>query len=195
MTDTTTGDRPLTGMPTIHNQRAAAPTRWSPDPDHTSIEFAVKTFWGLVTVRGHFDRFDGSYEAGPDGPRIELTIDAASLDTGNAKRDEHLRSTDFFAVAEHPHVRFTSTRVRDAGDGTLRIEGELEAAGNVVPLEFDATLTDLGDGRLEIEATTAVDQRRLGMSGGLLEMIRRPATLHVKAPLSTADDAAANGQS
>jgi polyisoprenoid-binding protein YceI len=145
-------------------------------------------------VRGHFDRFSGSYEVRPDGSRIELTIDADSLDTRNAKRDEHLRSTDFFAVAEYPHVRFTSTRVRDAGDGTLRIEGELEAAGNVVPLEFDATVTDLDDGRLEIEATTTVDQRRLGMSNGLLGMIRRPATLRVKAPLSTADDAAANGR-
>ena len=73
----------------------------------------MKTFWGLLTVRGHFDRFSGSYEVGPDGATIELTIDADSLDTGNANRDKHLRSTDFFRVAEHPQVRFTSTRVRE----------------------------------------------------------------------------------
>ena len=121
-------------------QRAAAPTRWTVDRDETSVDFAVKTFWGLTTVHGRFDRFDGSYEVGPDGTKIELTIDADSLDTGNATRDKHLRSTDFFHVAEHPQVRFTSTRVRRAGDGMLHVEGDLEAAGKVVPLEFDATV-------------------------------------------------------
>ena len=64
----------------------------------------------------------------------------------------------------------------------LHVEGNLEAAGNVVPLEFDATVQPAGDG-LEVEATTTVDQRQFGMSSGLLGMIRRPATLHVKALL------------
>ena len=164
-------------------QRTAASTRWTVDRDETSVEFAVKTFWGLTTVRGRFDRFDGSYEVGPDGTKIELTIDAGSLETGNGTRDRHLRSTDFFDVAEHPEVRFTSTRVRDACDGTLQVEGDLEAAGKVVPLEFDATVKQVDD-VLEVEATTTVDQRQLGMSSGQLGMIRPPATLHVKARLS-----------
>jgi polyisoprenoid-binding protein YceI len=192
MTHTTTRDRPQTVVPTMEKQRAAAPTRWSADADRSSVDFAVRTFWGLLTVRGHFDRFDGSYEVGPEGARIELMIDADSIDTGNAKRDAHLRSTDFFAAAEHPQVRFTSTRVRDVGDGTLRVEGELRAAGKVVALELDATVAHLRDGRLEMEATTAIDQRRLGMSSGLLGMIRPPATLHVKALLT---DTAAYGRS
>jgi polyisoprenoid-binding protein YceI len=168
---------------TESRHRATAPTRWAVDADGTSVDFAVKTFWGLITVRGHFDRFGGSYEIGPDGPQIELTIDADSIDTANATRDRHLHSADFFAVAEHPQVRFTSTRVRDAGDGTLRVEGDLEAAGKLVPLELDATVAKLNHGPLQVEATTTVDQRQLGMSTGLLGMIRRPATLHVKALL------------
>ena len=150
--------------------------------DETSVDFAVKTFWGLTTVRGQFDRFDGSYEVGPDGTKIELTIDADSIDTGNRTRDRHLRSTDFFDVAEHPQVRFTSTRVHHAGDGLLRIAGSLEAAGKVVPLEFDATARQVDDA-FEVEATTTVDQRQLGMSSGQLGMIRGPATLHIKARL------------
>ena len=192
MTTTTTRGRPETGAPTTHDQRAAARTRWSTDADRSSVDFAVKSFWGLLTVRGRFDRFSGSYEVGPDGSRIELTIDADSLDTRNAKRDEHLRATDFFAVAEHPQVRFASTRVRDSGDGLLRVEGDLHAAGKVVALDLDATVAQLDDGRLEIEATTTVDQRSLGMTTGLLGMIRRPATVHVTALLS---DAAANERS
>jgi len=163
--------------------RTAPATRWAVDPDESFVEFSVKTFWGLTTVRGRFDRFDGSYEAGPDGTTIELTIDADSLDTGNKTRDAHLRSTGFFHIVEHPHVRFTSTRVVDAGDGALRVEGDLEAAGRVVPLAFDATVQQVADG-LRIEATTTVDQARLGMSSGKAGMIRRPVTLHVDARVS-----------
>ena len=167
---------------TRSKERAAARTRWSVDPEGTTVDFAVKTFWGLATVRGRFDRFHGTYEVEPDSTRIALTIDADSVDTANRRRDEHLRSRDFFAVAEHSQVRFTSTRVRHAGDDRLRVEGVLEAAGTAVPLEFDATVQKVARG-LEIEATTTVDQRQFGMTSGLFGMIRRPTTLHVKALL------------
>jgi polyisoprenoid-binding protein YceI len=161
-------------------QTERRPTRWIVQVENASVGFAVKTFWGLATVHGRFDRLDGSFELGPDGPKIELTIDADSLDTGNTTRDKHLRSSAFFHVEEHPHVLFTSTRVGDAGNGVLHVEGRLEAAGQVVPLEFDATVEPVDTG-LELEATTTVDPRRLGMSAGVLGMIRPPATLRVKA--------------
>ena len=168
---------------TATEQRAAALTRWTVDQENTSVEFTVKTFWGLMSVRGRFDRFDGSYESGPDGTTIELTIDASSVDTANTTRDKHLRSTNFFNVAEHPHVRFASTHLHDVSGGILHVVGRLEAAGNVVSLEFPATIRAIGDD-FEVEATVTVDQSQLGMSGGKLGMIRRPATLHVKARLS-----------
>ena len=164
-------------------QRTATSTRWTVDTNETSVEFAVKTFWGLMTIHGRFDRFDGSYEIGPGGTTIELSIDADSLDTGLATRDKHLRSTDFFDVVEHPQVRFTSTRVHHVTSDILHVVGRLEAAGEVVLLEFPATVRQLGDA-LEIEATTTIDQRQLGMSGGQLGMIRPPETLHVNARLS-----------
>ena len=72
---------------TAIEQRAVAPTRWTVEPDESFVEFAVKTFWGVSTVHGRFDRFEGSYETGPDGATIELTIDADSLDTGNGTRE------------------------------------------------------------------------------------------------------------
>ena len=168
---------------TAPEAKVVAPSRWTVDPENTSVEFTVKTFWGLVTVNGRFDRFEGSYESGPDGTKIELTIDADSLDTANKTRDKHLRSTDFFHVTEHPQVRFTSTRVHDVSGGILHVVGRLEAAGNAETLEFPATIRSVGDG-FEVEATVTVDQSRLGMSSGQLGMIRKPATLHVKARLS-----------
>ena len=79
-------------------------------------------------------------------------------------------------------MRFTSTRVLESVDGILYVEGRLEAAGKNVPLEFDASVHPVDHG-LEIEATTTVDQRELGMSSGRLGMIRSPVTLHVKARL------------
>jgi polyisoprenoid-binding protein YceI len=163
--------------------RAVSPAHWSVDAGETAVAFAVKTFWGLATVRGRFDRFEGSYDVGPDGTKNELTIAADSLDTGNPTRDKHLRSADFFNVAAHPQVRFTSTRVRAAGDGRLHVEGGLEVGGTLVPLELDATVQRLDHG-LQIEAATTVDHRQFGMSSGHLGMIRPPAKLHVKARLN-----------
>jgi len=157
------------------------------DPDETRVEFAVKTLWGLMTVHGHFDRVDGSYDLGSTSDSIELTIDADSLDPGHVTRDKHLRSDDFFRVTSHPRVRFTSTRVHHVTAGILHVAGNLEAAGKVVPLEFAATMRPVGD-ELEVEATTAVDPRELGMSTGKLGMIRAPATLHVKARLAAAGE-------
>jgi len=168
---------------TDFDQRTAPSTRWTVDVDETSVEFAVKTFWGLTTVHGRFDRFAGSYEVGPGGTTIEFTIDADSLDTGHATRDKHLRSSDFFHVVEHPRVRFTSTHVTHVTSEILVVTGYLEAAGKVVPLELGATVVSV-DGALEMQATTTVDPRQFGMSSGRLGMIRPPATLHVKTRLT-----------
>ena len=165
-----------------HEEQATWSKHWTLDPDASSVEFAVKSFWGLMTVRGRFDRFDGTYEVGPDGSSIELTIDSDSIDTGNATRDRHLRAEDFFHVAEHPQIRFTSTRVHAMRDGILHVVGRLEAAGRVAELEFPAFSQTIEDG-LVIEATTTVDQAEFGMTGGRLGMIRRPTTLHIKARL------------
>jgi polyisoprenoid-binding protein YceI len=167
---------------TLTEQTKTTVERWTADQGRTTVEFGVEHLWGLHTVHGHFNRFAGSYAHGPAGPEIELTIDAASVDTGNAERDRHLRSWNFFDVVPNPQVRFTSTHVTGIGNGRVQVCGELEAAGTSVPLEFDASVRMIG-GELEVEATTTVDQRRFGMSEGPLGNIRPPAKLHVRARL------------
>ena len=89
--------------------------RWVVDPARSTVEFRVRNFWGLTTIVGHFSRFDGSYTVGTDGRAVELIVDAGSLDTGNRRRDEHLRSSDFFDVEPLPHVRFTTTPAKRPG--------------------------------------------------------------------------------
>jgi polyisoprenoid-binding protein YceI len=163
-------------------EREPSVERWTADPSWTTVEFEVQHVWGLHAVRGRFSSFDGAYVVGPGGSEIELTVDAASVDTGCAARDRHLRSADFFGAEEHPQVRFTSTRVTGLGSGRAHVSGELEAAGKRVPISFDASVR-LVDGDVELEATATVDQSRFGMGAGPLRNVRRPATLRVKTHL------------
>lgn len=150
--------------PGIRNDASLAGSVWRLDPNASRAEFRARTYWGLVTVRGRFDRLDGTLEYDVDGHRqMTLMIDAASLDTGNPKRDTHLRAVDFFDCERHPSVCFRSTRVEDAGADRLRVEGDLEAAGRRMPLQLEATLTRLGDDELEIHVETAVNRFRFGM--------------------------------
>ena len=151
--------------------------RWRLDPTRSTAEFRVPNFWGLVKVKGRFDRFSGWLEIGERGERrIELTIDATSLNTGSDKRDEHLRSGDFFDTEHHHTVRFVSTSVSDPVGGRIQVQGEVLAAGHRAVLELEPTLRQHDD-RLQVDATATLDQRELGMTWNPLGMTRTPATL------------------
>jgi polyisoprenoid-binding protein YceI len=157
--------------------------RWRLDPSASTAEFRVPHFWGLVTVKGHFERLDGYLEVGDGQQRhMTLTIDAASLHTGISKRDKHLRSGDFFDTDGHPEVRFRSTSVSDIADNRVRVEGELEAAGERLAMALEPTIHQTSD-RLEVDVTTTLDQRQLGMTWSPLGMTRSPVTLTVHASL------------
>jgi polyisoprenoid-binding protein YceI len=154
--------------------------RWRLDPERSCVEFHVRYFYGLMTVKGRFASYDGTLELGAH-PAVQLTIDAASLDTKNAKRDKHLRSADFFDVERHAHVRFTSSSATADGD-SLKVRGQLDAAGKQIPLELDAAVRVV-DGELEVEAVTYADHRQLGMTWSPLGMLRAPSKLIVRARL------------
>ena len=119
---------PLEGLPS---------GRWTVDPAHSRAEFAVKHFWGLITVRGKLTELAGELAVDPSGGIDgSLRIKAASVDTGNRQRDKHLRSADFFGSDEHPEVVFTPSAVRKAGDSGYRMDGTLAIAG--ASLEFQS---------------------------------------------------------
>jgi polyisoprenoid-binding protein YceI len=159
-------------------------TTWRIDPPASELEFRVRHFWGLVTVVGRFERFDGSLSVDESGdPAITLTVEAASLETHNARRDKRLRSEDFLDAERHPTVRFASTGVIWKADGKLEVNGFLEAAGKRIPLRFEATVRD-GDGSLEVEGAAIADHRDLGMTWSPLGMLRAPATLVGKVRLT-----------
>jgi polyisoprenoid-binding protein YceI len=173
-------------MTTTHSTqdtRQLTGTLWRLDPSGSSAEFRVPSLWGLASVRGRFQRLSGWLEVDDDDQwRMELTVDAASLDTGNRRRDRHLRSTAFFDAARHPEMRFRSSRVNDHGNGRLRVEGELEAAGERVRLQVEVTVSH-ADGSLDLDAAATVDQRQLAMTYSPLGAIRTPTGLNVRARL------------
>ena len=134
---------------------------WQLDPQASTVSFAVPFWWGLATVKGRFRHYAGHFELGAR-PAIELTIDAASVDTGNARRDRHLRSEEFFAVGRDPYIRFVSRTVR-LDDDRLFVVGDLSARGSHIEVELDATVTEVDDA-YELEAETFVMHSGLGMT-------------------------------
>ncbi len=160
--------------------QSTAQGRWRIDPARSRVAFRTPTLWGLATVNGRFERYEGSLDL-ERTPAIELVIDAASLSTQNTFRDRHLRSGDFFDVEHHPEVRFASDTATLDGE-RLKVTGRLYAAGQSLPLELDGSLRRVGD-ELEVDARTYADHRKLGMSHGLLGMIPTPGELIVQGRL------------
>src|SRR3954464_8918063 len=97
------------------------------DPTHTRIGFVARH--AMVTkVRGSFNEFEGTAAvdaAKPAHSSVRGTIDAASIDTRNAQRDEHLRTNDFLALEQYPQITFVSTDVRQVDDTTFEVSGDL----------------------------------------------------------------------
>jgi polyisoprenoid-binding protein YceI len=154
-------------------------TRWRIDPVQSQIEFHTGTLMGLSTVIGRFSRYDGTLDLTRQ-PAIELTVEAGSVDTKNTRRDTHLRSADFFDVDEHPIIRFVSESAALDGD-RLTAHGYLHALGRSLPLDLEVTVRRIYD-ELELEATTPIDHRELGMTWGKC-IVRTPSRLIVKARL------------
>lgn len=114
---------------------------WTIDGSHTDITFAAKHMM-VTTVRGRFADVSGQIEADredPTGARGEVTIDVASLNTGSAMRDDHLRSADFFDVANHPTASFRITDVATRGEA-FDVEGDLTIRGVTRPVTMKADL-------------------------------------------------------
>jgi polyisoprenoid-binding protein YceI len=166
-------------LPALFPQHAAGPLArgaWELDPTRSAVSFAVPFWWGFGTVTGRFRQFAGRLDLGAR-PAIELTIDAASVETGNERRDDRLRSEEFFAVARDPYIRFLSRSVR-LEDERLSVVGELMARGSGIEVEIDATVTAV-DGEYELEAETFVMHSGLGMSWNPAQITRPWSKLSV----------------
>jgi polyisoprenoid-binding protein YceI len=146
---------------------------WQLDPAHASVEFSVKHMM-MTTVRGRFKEVAGAVtidESNPDRSQVEVTIDTASLDTGVADRDAHLRSADFFDVENHPRITFRSSRVEGCLDEEgcrFKVTGELTIRETEMEVELDCVYegrgTDpWGNERIGFSAAGELDRRDWGL--------------------------------
>ncbi len=157
-------------------------TFYKVDTSHSLVEFAVRHMM-VATVKGRFSSFDGTLAVDwqePSRSSVEVTIDAASIDTREPQRDNHLRSADFLDVEKYPHIVFKSTRVEVLDDSHLRVHGDLTIKDVTRPVVLEATFegkaTDpWGNERIGLTATTKLDRREFGLhwnvpleSGGIL---------------------------
>ncbi|MFG3204097.1 YceI family protein [Streptomyces sp. NPDC048192] len=151
---------------------------WQLDPAASTVALRHKTFWGLVTVKGTFTGVTGGGEVQADGSATgTVTLEAASLDTGHAKRDTHLRSADFFDAAEHPEITF-AVRAAERLDGdAVRVTGRLTVRGVSKPVTFTAHLAGADGDALTLDAEFTVDREQFGMGWNQLGMMRGLTTV------------------
>lgn len=158
---------------------------WSVDPQRSEIGFAVKSMYGLVTVRGRFGVHHGSLTVDAGRATGELSIDAASLDTRNARRDRHLRSSDFLDVESHPRIVFTATTLA-ARDHELTIAGELTVGAAVLPLTLPIAVRQDDSGAIGLGAGATVSRAAVGITWNWLGAIGDDVRLDVRLRLARA---------
>jgi polyisoprenoid-binding protein YceI len=118
---------------------------WTLDAAHSQINFSVKHMM-ISTVRGRFDTFSGTLDLNEENPHLsnlEVTIDLASVNTGDAGRDGHLRNSDFFETEQFPTATYRSTRVEKVAEDEYRIYGDLTLHGVTREIPLTATLEGL----------------------------------------------------
>ncbi len=147
----------------------AAP--WEFDPEHTGVHFKVRHLM-VSSVRGEFGKVSGKIvydEADVTKSSADITIDTPSITTRVAKRDEHLRSPDFLDVAKYPAITFKSKRVEKAGNGTLKMTGDLTIRGvtKEVVLTVEGPTPAIkdpwGNRRVGGQATTKINRKDFGL--------------------------------
>jgi polyisoprenoid-binding protein YceI len=142
---------------------------WSVDPAHSSVEFRVKHMM-ISTVRGHFAEFEGTIEAAPDyhNSTVHGTVQTASVDTNEPRRDAHLRSADFFDSDKHPVISFASTGIEHIRGGDYRVTGNLDLHGETRPATFDVTVHGVmhdpqGNDRVGLEVRGTISRGAFGL--------------------------------
>lgn len=177
---------------------------WNIDTTHSGINFTVRHMV-FAKVRGRFDRFSGTIEGPLDDlaqAKVSVEIEAASINTGVADRDAHLRSGDFFDVEQFPALRFTSTRIEQLSDDRYRVHGDLTIRDVTRELSLEVEYggrgkDPWGNERLGFTATTSLDRRDFGLrwnqvleAGGVLVGDRITIDLEVQAVRAAATEAA-----
>jgi polyisoprenoid-binding protein YceI len=148
---------------------SAAPATWAIDQNHSEVGFSIRHFFSKVP--GNFGKFQGAIVYDPQKPEVssvKVEIDPSSINTQNEKRDNHLRSEDFFDVTKFPTLTFVSTKVAASGDNKLKVDGNLTMHGVTKPVTLFVTFLGAGpsmngEQRSGFEAITTLNRKDFGI--------------------------------
>jgi len=159
-------------MSTTTTTPQSAVSTWNLDPVHSVAEFKVKHMM-ISNVKGHFTGLSGTLtydEQNVTNSRVEATIDAATINTGDAQRDGHLKTADFFDAEKYPAITFRSTNIKRTGDDELAVSGDLTMHGVTRPVVFNvegptaAGKDPWGNTRMGLSATTKINRKDFGLT-------------------------------
>jgi polyisoprenoid-binding protein YceI len=151
--------------------QAPQPTQWQIDPAHSAAHFSVRHLM-ISTVRGEFGKVSGSVVLDPSDltkSTVEVSVDTATINTREPQRDEHLRSADFFDVANYPAITFRSKRITAAGPDRYKVTGDLTIRGVKRDVTFDVegptpSIKDpWGNVRTGVSATAKINRKDFGL--------------------------------
>lgn len=152
---------------------------WTLDAARSEIGLRTKTMWGLAKVMGVFREVSGEGTVTAAGDVTgTVTVDAASIDTKNGKRDTHLRSADFFEVDKYPHITVAIQSVKPAGQD-VTVTGTLTVHGQSRPLSFPATVSGFDSDELSLDGEAQVNRAELGLTFNQLGMMSMDNTITV----------------
>jgi polyisoprenoid-binding protein YceI len=151
--------------------QAPSPTQWQLDPAHSAAHFSVRHLM-ISNVRGEFAKVSGDVVLDPSDltkSTVEVSVDATTIDTREPQRDEHLRSADFFDVANHPAITFRSKQITAAGADRFKVTGDLTIRGVTRDVTFDlegpapAVKDPWGNVRTGVSATAKINRKDFGL--------------------------------
>ena len=172
-------------MSFMPGQILADPVSYSVDPKHTYASFEIDHL-GLSTARGTFDRTSGNIvlDVAAGNGHIEIVIDTASVDTGLAKRDQHLRTAEFFNVDQFPTMTFVANSLRFDGDRLVGADGQLTLLGRALPVSLRVTRFFCGEHPIHhkpacgADAETSIRRSEWGMTK-YVPTIGDEVTIHI----------------
>ncbi len=149
---------------------ASKTTTWTADPAHSTIGFTVRHMM-FAKVHGRFTKWSANAtldEADLSRSKVEVSLEAASLDTGVADRDKHLRSADFFDAEKFPTIGFASTRIEKLGGDRYRVHGKLSLHGATQDIAIDAEVGGRGKDpwgkeRMGVSGKTSIERSAFGL--------------------------------
>ena len=164
--------------------------RYTLDPNHTDLGFTAKHMV-FTTVRGRFNEYEGYVEVDGDdyvNAKGEFTLQVASINSSNEKRDEHLRSADFFNAAAYPALTFRPSAISAKGGDRYAVTGDLTVRDVTKPIELDVKVEgrsakdDVGEARIAGKPPGARESRRLGPPSGARHHVCRRSRVRTCQP-------------